>query len=267
MKEYTVKQIADLLKVSKPSIQKIITEYGIEPIRIYKGKFRIYDHDDSMKVIYAAIERYGLQIPQIDTANDAKQTANSESDIANTTNETANDENSIANTENTDSVLYKTDKLHQKYVKSLENAIEELRRELNEIRQGHKEETDFFRSQLVEKDKQITSLQNTLELAEQNLARSQQLHAADKQRLLALESRAETPSDAQMENQGCNEEDDIWESVADKEDISEEKGTQAVFVGFTDDEAFESNEQVAEPAQEAEVKRGFFSRLWKSIIN
>lgn len=126
---------------------------------------------------------------------------------------------------------------------------------------------EVLMEQLRQKDKQIENLQTTLKLAEENLARSQQLHAADKQRLLALESREETPSDAQMENQGCNEEEDIWESTADKEEISEEKGTQAVFVGFTDDETFESNKQVIAPDQEPEVKRGFFSRLWESIIN
>lgn len=48
---YTVKEIADLLGVSKPTVQKVFNENFIEPDKIEKNKFRYYSYDKTVLVI------------------------------------------------------------------------------------------------------------------------------------------------------------------------------------------------------------------------
>lgn len=251
-KEYSVKEVASLLGVSKPTVQKVINDLKKEPIRIDRGQIRVYSLDDMMDVI--RVVRPGLDASEFDNDRQEMQKLppNAEKEVQNTANECKDELQKGANGHQN---LPNDRQWMQNTANALEMVLETLREEL-----------ETKNRQISEKDKQIESLQATLKLAEENLARSQQLHAADKQRLLALESREEIHSESKMESPETDEENDIWESAVDKEDISEEKGTQAVFVGFKDDETFENNEQVVEPDQEPEAKRGFFARLWESIV-
>ena len=48
---YTVKEIADLLGTSKPTVQKVINENFIEYDRIEKNKFRYYSYEKTIFII------------------------------------------------------------------------------------------------------------------------------------------------------------------------------------------------------------------------
>lgn len=51
MKTFTVKEIAHILSVSKPTVQKAINLLNIQPDRIEKNKFRYYNQVDVIKII------------------------------------------------------------------------------------------------------------------------------------------------------------------------------------------------------------------------
>lgn len=233
--EYTVKDIAELLNISKSTVQRAINTEGLSPDVEGKQK-RLYGYEKTVRII-------GILAPEFDIST-LKTDAETESQTASPMQETASlhqkNRCTASETESpmqkplhdaveTASPLHETDEPHQGDIKALEQALDDLRRELEETRNERKEETAFFRSQLMEKDKQITSLQSTLELAEQNLARAQSLHALDKQKLLELESKKEP----------------------------EEPET-----GSEEPEETESSEN-----QEQEPQKGWFSRFWSSLIN
>lgn len=66
--------------------------------------------------------------------------------------------------------------------KELEAQIKELQEQIKEILKSEQEEKKFLRDQIIQKDKQIESLQDNLKMA-------QQLAAADKAKLLMLEEK------------------------------------------------------------------------------
>ena len=51
MKDYTVKEIAELLEVSKPTVQKVVNDLSLEPVRIEKNKYRFYSYADTVGII------------------------------------------------------------------------------------------------------------------------------------------------------------------------------------------------------------------------
>lgn len=80
MGRFTVREIADILKVSKPTVQKVINAAGIEPDHIEKNKYRYYEIDKVKEIIkeidpnfdFSVIENTANSIekPQNDTEND-----------------------------------------------------------------------------------------------------------------------------------------------------------------------------------------------------
>lgn len=53
MKEYTVKEIAELLEVSKPTVQRAINKLSIEASSVIKNKYRCYAFEDVRAIIEA----------------------------------------------------------------------------------------------------------------------------------------------------------------------------------------------------------------------
>lgn len=51
MNEFTIRQIADLLEVSKPTVQKIVDSLDIKPIRIDNTNCRFYSLEDAERII------------------------------------------------------------------------------------------------------------------------------------------------------------------------------------------------------------------------
>ena len=61
MMEFTVKQISELLEVSKPTVQKAINELAIIPDRIEKNKYRVYSYEKSVAIIRAIKEDFDFE--------------------------------------------------------------------------------------------------------------------------------------------------------------------------------------------------------------
>ena len=59
---YTVKDIAELLQVSKPTIQKAINDLQIEPDRIEKNKYRLYSEADAAAIIHCVRPDFDLSV-------------------------------------------------------------------------------------------------------------------------------------------------------------------------------------------------------------
>lgn len=78
MDEYTTKQIAELLDVSKPTVQKVINAKGIEASRIEKNKFRYYSAEQAEVIIREIKEDFDFSILSKSTANTEKICDNTE---------------------------------------------------------------------------------------------------------------------------------------------------------------------------------------------
>ena len=79
MIEFTVKQIAELLSVSKPTVQKAIKELAIEPERAQNNNRRYYSYADTVAIIKAVNPSYDFSLlsefgakPQSETAKPPK---------------------------------------------------------------------------------------------------------------------------------------------------------------------------------------------------
>lgn len=67
--EYTVKDIAYLLDISKPTVQKVINRLGIEADRIEKNKFRYYSQEKTEAIIKEIKADFDLSQLSKTTAN------------------------------------------------------------------------------------------------------------------------------------------------------------------------------------------------------
>ena len=73
---YTVKQIADLLGKTKPTVQKVINENFIEADKIEKNKFRYYSYEKTVFIIRVIDPDFNFsKLPQ-NTEKSPKNTAN-----------------------------------------------------------------------------------------------------------------------------------------------------------------------------------------------
>lgn len=71
---YTVKEIADLVGVSKPTIQKIINENFIEADKIEKNKFRYYSYEKTCFIIRVLKPDFDFSLLPKNTENQLKST-------------------------------------------------------------------------------------------------------------------------------------------------------------------------------------------------
>lgn len=67
MEKFTVKDISELLGVSKPTVQRSIKALGITPIAIVKNKYRIYDREAAKAVILHINPDFELETKFFDT--------------------------------------------------------------------------------------------------------------------------------------------------------------------------------------------------------
>ena len=130
MKDYTVKEIAELLEVSKPTVQKMINDLGIEFIT--KGKRdRFYTEDNVIEVIKAIN-------PNFDLSKIIEKTAKNENEPQNEEENTENTEKDNANTEKD----RKIEDLQMQLLETLQKQIADQQKQLEskdqEIQQLHK---------------------------------------------------------------------------------------------------------------------------------
>lgn len=167
MKDYTVKEIAELLDVSKPTVQKVINDLSIEPVRIEKNKFRFYSYADTVGVIKAIKPDFEFEKLQNVCEKSQNETEKPKSEFEKLQNETEKQPNQ------TEKSQTETEK-----PKNNGNSEElELVRSMLALIQEQLKEKD---NQLAIKDKQIQDLNDRLAEAMELTRGQQYITAADK---------------------------------------------------------------------------------------
>ena len=159
MMEFTTKQIAELLGVSKPTVQKEIKRLAVEPERRENNNRAFYSYADTVSVIKAIRPNYDFSLlsqfgekPQNETAKPQNEPQN-----------TAKPQNLVQNSEG-------------QTAKPQNEELEFLKRALSVI-EAQLAEKD---KQLEKKDEQIKDLSNRLAEAMQLTRGQQYITAADK---------------------------------------------------------------------------------------
>ena len=164
MIEFTVKQIAELLSVSKPTVQKAIKELAIEPERAQNNNRRYYSYADTVAIIKAVNPSYDFSLlsefgakPQSETAKPQTEPPKTENQTAKPQTEPQNEEEKTAKPPNSEEI---------DLLKSMLGVIQEQLKEKDK--------------QLAVKDKQISDLSERLAEALQITRGQQYIAAADR---------------------------------------------------------------------------------------
>ena len=150
MIEFTVKQIAELLSVSKPTVQKAIKELAIEPERAQNNNRRYYSYADTVAIIKAVNPSYDFSLLSEFGAKPQSETAKPQT-------EPQNEEEKTAKPPNSEEI---------DLLKSMLGVIQEQLKEKDK--------------QLAVKDKQISDLSERLAEALQITRGQQYIAAADR---------------------------------------------------------------------------------------
>ena len=188
--EYTVKQIAEYLEVTKPTVQKIINDLEINPIRTDNRNCQYYNYQDAVRIIQNRKPEFDLSLlpePQNETAKPQNQTTKAESETAKPESQTEKSEKPIEKPQNP------TEKSENQLESEAEQAPHNRRENQRELDllQGELEflkdlvksiqkELEKKDNQLEIKDKQIQDLSDRLADAMQLTRGQQYIAAADK---------------------------------------------------------------------------------------
>ncbi len=164
MIEFTVKQIAELLSVSKPTVQKAIKELAIEPERAQNNNRRYYSYADTVAIIKAVNPSYDFSLLSEFGAKPQSETAKPQTEPPKTENQTAKPQTEPPNQD-------------EKTAKPPSSAEVELLKSMLGVIQEQLKEKD---KQLAIKDKQIQDLSDRLAEAMQLTRGQQYIAAADK---------------------------------------------------------------------------------------
>lgn len=159
MKNYTVKEIAELLEVSKPTVQRAINKLSIEVSVVEKNKYRYYAFED-VKAIIEAI-RPDFDFAVFDTPHQSCETPQERVETP--------QQNTAKPQHHTDTPMHETRNDIETINKMLEMLQSELERKNEE---------------LAKKDEKIDSLENKLHEAYLQIAdfgqKAQYITAVDK---------------------------------------------------------------------------------------
>lgn len=162
MIEYTTKQIAELLQVSKPTVQKVINDLSVEPIRKENNNRAYYGHDAAAAIIKQIRPNFDLTVlegTQSTPPNEPQNTAKPPNEPQSAPPKTAKSEDEPPNT-----------------AKPPNEELALLRSMLSVIQEQLQEKD----KQLSIKDKQIQDLSDRLAEAMQLTKGQQYIAAADK---------------------------------------------------------------------------------------
>ena len=165
-KEYTVKEIADLLEVSKPTVQKKLNDLKLDPSTIKGNRCRYYSYDAAIKVIKSIRADFDITVLGADqesskVQNFGAKTQNESAKIGAKSQEVgAKMQNESAKTQSD----FEKDQIE--VLKDLVNVIQEQLKEKDK--------------QLEVKDRQIQDLNNRLAEAMALTKGQQYIAAADK---------------------------------------------------------------------------------------
>jgi hypothetical protein len=170
----TIKQLADELRVSKPTIAKVIADLHLEPVKV-RNRFELSDEDCSL--VKTQISQGKLQISQSD-----------ESQKTQISPKLQGGESQISQSE-----------LQKSQISMLETQISLLQEQLavkDEQLATKDEQIKLMQAQFSVKDEQISQLTaalqqqtSALESTTAALTAAQALHAADKRSLMLLEDK------------------------------------------------------------------------------
>lgn len=170
----TIKQLADELRVSKPTIAKVIADLHLEPVKV-RNRFELSDEDCSL--VKAQISQGKLQILQSD-----------ESQKTQISQKLQGGESQKSQSE-----------LQKSQISMLETQISILQEQLavkDEQLAAKDEQIKLMQAQFSVKDEQISQLTaavqqqtSALESTTAALTAAQALHAADKRSLMLLEDK------------------------------------------------------------------------------
>ena len=187
MKDYTVKEIAELLEVSKPTVQKVVNDLSLEPVRIEKNKYRFYNYADTVAII--RVIKPDFEFEKLQNVFEKLQ-----NETAKQPNETEKSQNETAKQPiDTEKPQIDTEK-QPNTAKSEE--LELMKSMLSLIKEQLKEKDN----QLAIKDKQIQDLNDRLAEAMELTRGQQYITAADKTAQLMEKSEAEEVVDTTIDN-------------------------------------------------------------------
>ena len=167
MKDYTVKEIAELLEVSKPTVQKVVNDLSLEPVRIEKNKYRFYNYADTVAII--RVIKPDFEFEKLQNVSEKLQ-----SETAKQPNETEKSQIETAK-QPIDTEKPQTDTEKQPNTAKSEE-LELMKSMLSLIKEQLKEKDN----QLAIKDKQIQDLNDRLAEAMELTRGQQYITAADK---------------------------------------------------------------------------------------
>lgn len=159
MTEFTTKQIAELVGVTKPTIQKAINELNIQPERKDNNNRGYYGYADVVSIIKKAKPNFDFSLLEEFSAKPQNETAKPQNETPNT----AKPQNFAENLEN------QTEKPKNEELEFLKKALAIIEAQLAEKDK-----------QLEKKDEQIKDLNNRLAEALQLTKGQQYIAAADK---------------------------------------------------------------------------------------
>ena len=187
MKDYTVKEIAELLEVSKPTVQKVVNDLSLEPVRIEKNKYRFYNYADTVAII--RVIKPDFEFEKLQNVSEKLQ-----SETAKQPNETEKSQIETAK-QPTDTEKPQIDTEKQPNTAKSEE-LELMKSMLSLIKEQLKEKDN----QLAIKDKQIQDLNDRLAEAMELTRGQQYITAADKTAQLMEKSEAEEVVDTTIDN-------------------------------------------------------------------
>lgn len=187
MKDYTVKEIAELLEVSKPTVQKVVNDLSLEPVRIEKNKYRFYNYADTVAII--RVIKPDFEFEKLQNVSEKLQ-----SETAKQPNETEKSQIETAK-QPTDTEKPQIDTEKQPNTAKSEE-LELMKSMLSLIKEQLKEKDN----QLAIKDKQIQDLNDRLAEAMELTRGQQYITAADKTAQLMEKSEAEEVVDTTIGN-------------------------------------------------------------------
>jgi DNA-binding transcriptional MerR regulator len=166
---YTIKQIADLIGVSKEAIRKVIKQHNIKYEYTEKNR-QYYSYNDTVKIVLFMRDDFDLSL--LDLVVDTPQTTNQNFD--NSPTKTANQPQTIEADEDPHQVDPK-EKPQTNTANSQTNTDNQPTTE-NQVIEILRQTIDTLKNQLIEKDKQIENLNKNIERLTFLLNNEQQNH-------------------------------------------------------------------------------------------
>ena len=186
--EYTIKQISEYLEVTKPTVQKIVNDLELEPVRTDNRNCQYYSYQDTVRIIQNRKPDFDLSLlPEPQSEAEGLQ-----SEAGELQSETEKPQNRTAKTENETEKLENFSEKPQNQTANPQSEAEA--EQAHQIQNGNQRELDLLQElvktiqkeleeknkQLEIKDKQIQDLSDRLAEAMQLTRGQQYIAAADK---------------------------------------------------------------------------------------